>query len=207
MSKPYPLKGMRELDQFLSVFPERLQKGAYRAGLTAAARPVRDRARSLAKKRSGAMAKSVKTGSPKVNTDGSFSISVRMGGKHSFLGRFFEYGVAPHVITAGDAGLSARSVNRHGKQGGIEQLENGLIKVGGFEYEKRVPTRKGTELRTMVIKGKFIRGAIFHPGFAASPFMRPALDMEQAAAIEAFAGRIRDYIKGKTGFTAPGGDD
>ncbi|EPR09873.1 hypothetical protein M527_07025 [Sphingobium indicum IP26] len=174
------LKGGRELAAFLEAFPARLQKNAIRSALTAAAKPVRDQARLDAPRESGLMAKSIKTGSPRPLDDGTVSIKVRLAGSHSYLGYFFEYGVAPHFIRAGDSGLSSRKLTQKLNREGSEE-HAGAMKIGD----------------------KFVTGAVLHPGFAPKPFLRPALDLKADDAINAFADRLRSYLKDKTGFTAP----
>lgn len=177
------LKGGKELSDFLGAFPTRLQKGAVRAGLTAAARPIRDQARANAPRESGKLARAIRTGSPKVQPDGTVTIKVRMKGAHAYIGLFMEYGVAPHFITAGDSQLSARKLTNKLKA----QENHGLSSDG----------------QVMKIGGGFVSGAVLHPGFAAKPFLRPALDAKADEAIKAFGDRITSYLKSKTGFTAP----
>lgn len=176
-----PLRGGKELDEFLTLFPVRLQKGAVRAGLTAAARPVRDQARQNVAKESGKTAKAIKTGSSRVHEDGTVRITVRLKGEHSHLGHWLEYGVLPHIIDPGDSGVSARLLTRRARNGGIEEREHNLLKIGN----------------------SFIGGAVMHPGFAAMPFLRPALDMRADDAINAFGQRVNSYLSSKAGFTAP----
>lgn len=182
MSRDLPVKGLAELDRYLSALPKNLQKGAYRAGLTAAAKPIRDEARALAPKQTGKMARSIRTGSPRQNPDGSFSVFIRLEGEHAFLGLFHEYGVAPHFIRAGDAGMSPRLLTRAAGTGSaIGDVETRALKIGD----------------------RFVSGEVMHPGHGAHPFMRPALDIKAAEAVQAFANRVRSYIEGKTGFAAP----
>ena len=166
MSRDFPVKGLAELDRFLSALPKNMQNAAYRTALTAAAKPIKDRARQLAPKRTGKMAKAIKTGSARQNPDGTFSIFIRLEGEHSFLGFFHEYGVQPHLINV-----------------------------------KR--PKAGEAKRSLKIEESFLSGPLQHPGHAASPFMRPALDMEADNAVRAFGDRIRAYLEGKTGFAAP----
>lgn len=179
------MKGGKELAAFLQAFPERIQKGAVRASLTAAAKPIRDQARALAPRKSGVLAKSIKTGSPRANEDGTVTISVRTDPKsnnHAFLGLFFEYGTAPHLISPGDSGKSTRLLARQmNRDGASSDVGTGKMRVGN----------------------NWITGAVMHPGIAAKPFMRPALDMKATEAINAFGARMREYLKDKTGFTAP----
>jgi len=179
MSRDYPVKGLAQLDKVLSALPKNLQKGAYRAALTAAAKPIRDEARLRAPKKTGAMAKSIKTGSPRQNQDGSFSITIRLQGPHAYLGIFHEYGVGAHLIA------------RTGKGEGRVAVK--LAKEGEGTVQGKV----------MKIGGDFASGIIEHPGHSAQRFMRPALDAKAGEAVQAFAARIRDYIAGKTGFVAP----
>lgn len=174
------LKGGKELLSFLDAFPDRLKKNAVRSALSAAAKPVRDQARSNAPRESGKLAKSIKTGSPKVEHAGTVTVKIRLQGEHSFLGHFFEYGVAPHFIRAGDSNLSARKLTQKlGREGGT--ADGGAMKIGD----------------------NYVTGAVLHPGFAAKPFMRPALDFKAEEAVNAFGERLRTYLKDKTGFTAP----
>lgn len=184
MSKAFPVSGLKELDAFLAAFPKNLQKGAYRAGLVAAAAPVRDEARRLARKASGKMAKAVKTGSPRQNPDGTFSVTVRLDGEHSFLGFFNEYGVEPHLIASTGSG-EGRVAVRKAAEGRGKISQNKAMKIGE----------------------DFRSGIIHHPGVTAHPFMRPALDLKADEAVAAFAARIRAYVEGKTGFAMPTEDD
>lgn len=179
MSKQFPVSGLKELDAFLSHLPMNMQKGAYRAGLTAAAKPIRDDARARARKSSGKMARSIKTGSPRQNQDGSFSVTISLKGPHAFLGTFHEYGVRPHYIA------------RTGKGEGRVAI-------------RKAKAGEGTvDAQVMKIGDDFVSGIISHPGHMASPFLRPALDTRADEAVKAFADRIRAYIEGKTGFAAP----
>lgn len=176
------MKGMKELDEFLSVFPVKLQKNAIRSSLTAAAKPVRDEARARAERKTGKLARSIKTSSPKINPDGTISVKVKLQGEHSYLGWFQEYGVAPHFIRAGDSGKSPRLLTKAAKRGDVTgDVATGHLKIGE----------------------NIISGEVFHPGRAARPFLRPALDTRAKDAVQAFGDRLASYLKNKTGFSAP----
>ena len=181
MANAVPVKGLRELDRYLSALPKNMQTGAYRAALTAAARPIRDEARLRAPKETGVMAKGIRTGSARRNADGTFSISISVTGPHGYLGLFHEYGTSPHYINAGDSGMSARRLTRAAMDGGYSDVES----------------------RVLVINGKYVTGTVTHPGNRPQPFMRPALDIRAQEATNAFAARIRQYLEAKTGFAAP----
>lgn len=174
------MKGGKELSAFLAAFPARIQKNAVRSALTAAAKPVRDQARANAPRESGKLAKAIKTSSPKVEQDGRVKIKVQLKGQHSYLGHFMEYGVRPHFISAGDSGLSPRKLTQKARREGSSE-DGGALKIGD----------------------KFVSGGVMHPGFAAKPFLRPALDMRMDDAVKAFGERLGSYLKDKSGLTAP----
>lgn len=179
-----PVRGLKELDDFLASLPAKMQKQAYRQALTAAAAPIRDEARSNARRQSGKMARAIGTGSARQNQDGTFQISVRLDPKkeHGFLGVFHEYGVRPHFIRAGDTGKSARILTKAARRGDVTgDVKTGHLKIGDT----------------------FISGEVFHPGHGAHPFMRPALEAKRDEAMAAFADRIRAFLEKKTGFVAP----
>lgn len=170
------MKGGPELLTFIGAFPKRLQNGAVRAGLVAAAKPVRDQARALAPKQTGKMAKAIRTGSAKVHRDGTVTISISLRGKngksnnpHAYIGIFWERGTKAY---------SGQVIVRGGRRRKrSEKLHAGPGKIFGM-----------------------------FPDIAAHrahPFMAPALDMRADDAINAFGTRVRSYLKDRTGFTAP----
>jgi len=181
MSRASPVNGVADLDKFLAALPGNMQKQAYRQALTAAADPPLQEARLLASGWSPKVAKAIRKGSPRQNQDGTFSIRVYVDEEKpdGFLGFFAEYGVKPHLI--------ARTGKGQGKVA-IRKAAQGTGKV---------------TLRPMQIGDRFVSGIIHHPGHAAHPFMRPALDTQAEAAIAAFATRIRAFLEKKTGFVAP----
>lgn len=183
MSRSSPVKGMADIDRFLSAFPKNLQRNAYNAGLRAAAKVVRDEARLRAPKDTGLTAKSISSGSPRKNQDGTISIRVRADPKkkNSFVAYFNEFGVSPHFVQSGDSGISARLLTRAAKRGDVTgDADRDVLKIGD----------------------QFVSGDVFHPGVAPQPFLRPALEVKMNEAILAFRGQIVAYIEGKTGFNA-----
>lgn len=181
MSQQVPVKGLDEVLAVLSAFPDKLKNQAIRQGLTAAAAVVRDEARLRAPNVSGKLAHSIKSGSPRKIGDGIYSISIRLDGRgnnHAFLGLFFEYGVSPHYITAGDSDLKARKLTQKVRKEGSSDVAEQALKING----------------------QFVTGAILHPGFAARPFLRPSLDIKSGEALQAFATRVRAVVENLTGF-------
>lgn len=179
MSKQFPVSGLKQLDAYLSAFPKNLQKGAIRSGLRQAANQVAEEVKLRAP---GRISNSVKVGSPRQNEDGTFSIRVYIDerkGSIGFVGYFQEYGVAPHLI-ARTGSKEGRVAIRKAKEG------RGTVKGG-----------------VMKIGDDFVSGIISHPGHAAHPFMRPALDAKAKQAIEAFADQVQIYVHAKTGLLTP----
>lgn len=181
MSRQFPVKGLAELDRYLSALPKNMETAAVRAGLVAAANPPLEEARRLASGWSGQVSRAIRKGSARKNQDGTFSIRIYVDERKpgGYLGYFGEYGVEPHLI---------------GRTGGGE---------GRVAVRKASEGAGGVEGRAMKIGDDFVSGIISHPGHAAHPFMRPALDTMADEAVEAFATKIRDYLAGKTGFVAP----
>jgi hypothetical protein len=90
------IKGGEELARALQEFPGKFQANVMRGGLRAGAKPIREDARSRARKHTGTMAEGIKIGSRLV---GPNAIAyVKMTGAHAFLGPWMEYGVAAHAL-------------------------------------------------------------------------------------------------------------
>lgn len=178
MSERY-VTGLDETLAVLSQFPAQMERAAVRQGMTAAARVIRDEARLRAPKKTGLMAKAIRSGSPRRMADGTYSVSVRLtGNNHAFLGLFHEYGTSPHFITAGDSDQSARRLTQAARREGSSDVGE----------------------QALVINGNFVRGAVMHPGTAPRPFMRPALDIKAEEAVDALGDKIKDYVNSYTGF-------
>lgn len=175
------VKGLKELDAFLAALPKKLETGAYRAGLTAAARVIADEAKVRVPRKTGKLAKAIGSSSPRKNQDGTFSISVRVrgpnekgGNSHAFLGLFHEYGVRPHLIASTGKGEGRVAVKK--AKDGTGTIDAKVLKIGD----------------------RYVSGVVSHPGHAARPFMRPALDAKWLEAVEAFRVRIVGYLENKT---------
>ncbi|MEO1488768.1 MAG: HK97-gp10 family putative phage morphogenesis protein [Pseudomonadota bacterium] len=177
------LKGMREFEAVLSALPANIQRNAMGRGLRAGARVIRDEARLRAPKDTGKMAKAIRTGSPRKREDGTFTIRIYVDERkeHGFLGYFIEYGVLPHFISASgvQTGDNARASSRAARRANRRARENGGV---------------------LVIGNDFVSGVVEHPGHAAHPFMRPALQNKANEAVAEFAKAVRAYVEDLTGF-------
>lgn len=161
------VKGGQQLAQFLEQLPRDIQQKAMRRAILRAANVVRDEARLRAPKKTGRLARSVKT---TTRTDGTAVKGiVRLRGKNSYLGLWMEYGTAPHYIGKAN-GMSARLLTKKAKREGT---------LG----QKRLK-----------VNGKFVN-VVFHPGVRPRPFMRPALAAKQREAIQVFGDYIASYLQ------------
>lgn len=177
------LPGTEATIRALENLPAKMQDGAIRAGLTAAAKVIRTEARLRAPRKTGQLAKAIVSGSSRKNQDNTFSIRVYVDERkpHGFLGYFYEYGVRPHLIASTGRGEGRVAVRK--AKSGTGTIKKGVMKIGDG----------------------FVSGIISHPGHGAHPFMRPALDTKADEAIEAFTVRIREYIEKigtQTGYNA-----
>ena len=192
MSRDFPVKGLKELDAFLSALPKNMHRNAISQGLRAAAAVVREEAKMRAPKDTGKLALSIKSGSVDRSKDGHLSIKVsakQKKGGHGYLAWFIEYGVRPHLITVDEADYPVRNT-RHGPRKVSIKKVNEMVHSGSLK-----------------IGENFVGDVVHHPGIRPHPFLRPALDVKAEDAVRAFAAKIRDYIEGKTGFSVPVDED
>jgi HK97 gp10 family phage protein len=92
------IKGGDELAALMQQLPVEVETKILRNGLAAGANVIRDEARARAPRKTGALARSVKTTRDTKRQTGQIIAKVRLKGRHAFLGKFFEYGVLPHKI-------------------------------------------------------------------------------------------------------------
>lgn len=170
-----PLKGMAELEKYLRTLPEKIKRDALHEALRAAGKPVIAEARRLAPKQSGKLAQSIMPGPLKVTPEGyQYDIWAydRIKGGHGFLAFFHEYGVKPHLIKASKVDMQIGN-RQYGIRSVNNKIDEGSLKIGD----------------------NFVGPYVMHPGHAAQPFMRPALDNKQDEAVSEFARVLRKYIE------------
>lgn len=171
------IKNGRQVHALLQQLPVEVETKITRQGVAKVTNIVRDEARLRAPKKSGALAKAIKT--TRNTKRGQVVGKVKMKGRHSFLALFHEYGVAPHLIKVQD---EAKPTKRK-KTGEVVPLSMGKINkmvAGG----------------SLVIgQGNFVGPMIQHPGHAATPFLRPAMDAKATEVINEFGRFLSDYLK------------
>lgn len=96
------VKGMRELNQFLQQLPVKLERNVLRGALRAGAKPVQEQAKRDAPRDTGKLAEGIKIGTKAKG--GRVVANVKLTGPHAHIGRWLEYGVAAHQITASTGG-------------------------------------------------------------------------------------------------------
>lgn len=91
------IRGGAEFEAFIDRFPDKMIRNVMRGAHRAGAAPIRDEAKRRAPKRTGGLAKAIKTSAPKVG-DGYVTVSIKLyppskGGSYNwFLGLIYEYG-------------------------------------------------------------------------------------------------------------------
>lgn len=185
MSRSSPVKGGKAIAATLTALGKRIETQAVRSGLIAAANPPLEEARRRAGQWSPKVAAAITKGSSRKNQDGTFSIRIYVDTRKpdGFLGVLAEYGVAPHLIARTGAG-EGRVAIRKASEG------KGKIKT-----------------KPMTVGDRFVSGIINHPGHAAHPFMRVALDATVSETISAFRGKVVAVVERKTGFNLAAADE
>lgn len=177
------INGGRELNALLQQLPVEVETKILRNALARAANVVRDEARERAPIETGDLRDAIKSSR---NTKGGQVIAkVKLLGEHSFLGYFFEFGVAPHLIKVAEDAKPTKQK----RDGRVVPLSMGTI-------------NKMVGRGSLVIGGNFVGPMVMHPGISPQPFMRPAMDAKAAAAIEVAGQYIAQYLTFGT-ITAP----
>ena len=162
------IKGGVDLSAFLASLPANLERNVLRGALKAGADVIAEGARENC--RSPEVLPTIKTTSRA--EPGIVTAKVITKGEGAYIAPWLEYGTDPHFISVDpelSGGRTARRLNR-------------LTKGGNTDIAV-----------TLVIGGKPVGKTVHHPGAKRYPFMRPALDERESAAIAA----IGNHIAGK----------
>lgn len=109
----YRLKGGKELHDLLQKLPVEVEVKLLRNAMGRAVKLLRDEARAIAPLETGIMKRAIK--STRNTKNGQVIAKVKMRGKHSYLGTFMEFGVAPHAITVRNGGTLKINGQKVGK--------------------------------------------------------------------------------------------
>jgi HK97 gp10 family phage protein len=148
-------------------------KPALRRAVRAGARPVRDAARSLVPRRTGAAARKIVVAEGRTENIGTLPIATARIGfrKSAYYLRFLERGARPHMIAVYTAYLHRRT--------GVQRINTG---------------RRGSKQVLRTAQGEFLGQSVIHPGVRARPFLSPALRSAQDNALVAIRGVLKDAI-------------
>jgi hypothetical protein len=161
---------------------EKLLRGAGRAG----AKVLREEARHRLGGReaeTGAGTKVLIADALKIvvrSKPGVITVKVILKGPGSYVGRWLEYGTAPHLISARADVREGRSINRINKL-----AREGSLSIGG----------------------KFVGASVWHKGADKKPFMRVSLDTREADARAEMQRYINSHVTRKGIVIGPEGDD
>lgn len=166
------MKGLDGLDHFLATLPANMERNVLRGALKAGADVIADGARENC--RSEEVRADIKTSASSRET-GVVTAKVEVKGPNAYKGPWLEHGTDPHFISVDDeqsGGMTVRKINRETKKG------------------------------SLVIGGHFVGRTVHHPGAKPYPFMRPAADQRETAAIEAIGNHIAGKMT-KAGLVTP----
>lgn len=169
------LKGGPELLHLLDELPKNLERNVIRGGLRAGAKVIQQQAKANVPVKTGQLRRAIGIGT---RTAGSrLSSYVKLRGSGSYLGLFIEYGVAPHLISVAEADKPVRNTRRGPRKVSIGTI-NKMVKRGSLK-----------------IGENFVGPIIMHPGHAAKPFLRPALDQKAQEAVNAMGAYIAHRVQ------------
>lgn len=171
----FKIKGGKELAALMQQLPVQMEKKLLRNAMAAGVRVLRDEARNQVPAKSGALRRSIKTS--RDSKDGRIIAKVRLQGKHAYLGVFMEYGVRPHLISVADEDTPSRNT-RHGSRKVAIGTVNKMVARGSLK-----------------IGENFVGAYVLHPGHAAKPFLRPAMDTHAKEAVDAVGKYIGTYLQ------------
>jgi hypothetical protein len=141
----------------------------------AGAKVIQQQAKANVPVRTGKLKKAIGIGT---RVEGSkLSSYVKLRGSGSYLGLFIEYGVAPHLISVSDADKPVRGTRRGPRAVSIGTI-NKMVKRGSLK-----------------IGENFVGAVVMHPGHAAKPFLRPALDQKAEEAVNAMGAYIAHRVQ------------
>jgi HK97 gp10 family phage protein len=157
------IKGLSELQTFLSQLPAKIEANVIRGALRAGAKPIRDAAKSAAptgepsetnKQRyrlyQGALRDSIRISGRIDRRDGKITASIKAGGKNRngadvFYANFIEYGTKPH---GNHPGIQPRPFLRPAMDA---QAGAAVVAVGEY-IKKRLATKHGLDTADIVIE-------------------------------------------------------
>lgn len=170
------VKGLSDLQRLLDEMPAKVEKNILRGALREGAKVIRNYAKAIAPRDTGFLSKSIKAGSRAKGGTAIGYVNTR-----AFYAHLVEYGTRAHWIRVDDEAKPGRVTRR-----------------GYRTYSTRTLNRM-LERGSLTIGGNFVGQSVAHPGAAAKPFLRPALDIQAGAAVVAAGNYIKSRLEKKHG--------
>jgi HK97 gp10 family phage protein len=156
------VKGLAKLNDFLQQVPVKMETNVLRGAMRAGANVIAPVARANASVESGELRDGIKVSVSSRN--GRVTGKVKLTGKHAFLGRWLEYGVAAHLITAAKGfwlffgGMFAKSVQHPGFQPkpfmrpALDSQAQAAVVAAAEYMKKRLSTKHGLDTSAVDIE-------------------------------------------------------
>ena len=172
--------GLADLQKMLDTLPAKIEKNIMRGALRAGMNVVKPAAQEGIHSISGELARSLKVGTRAKG--GTVYAALKATGATAFIARFLEYGVSAHFISVPE----------------VERIINAKrsIRLGRIVRESMSTINRHNSL---VIGRTFVGPTVHHPGFRPKKFLRPALDQQARAAVEATGEYIKARLESKHG--------
>ena len=168
MSNDTIISGGRQLDEFLKTLSPNVEKKIMRGALAAGARVIAKEAKQNAGVGPTSSANEALYG----GYEGAMRDTVR--------------------VTSGvsKTGVAYASV----KAGGRTKKGADVYYAHIYEFGARPHVIRPRGKKSLQLGGNFVAGTVMHPGMQGKPFMRPAADAKQSAAVAAVAAKIRERL-------------
>lgn len=170
------VKGLKELSQVMSQLPDKLANNVMRNAMAAGARVIRNEAKRLVPVDQGALKKSFD-----VSSRADKGIVTAKVKALDFKAVWIEYGTAAHWIRIEESEKPTK-VTRRGRRKISMRTINKMAKSGSLRIGEH-----------------FVGASVAHPGSAAHPFMRPALDAKAMEAVIAVGNYMKKRLATKHG--------
>lgn len=169
-----PVQGLAELDALLKTLPRKVEVNVLRGAVRAGQKVIADRAKALVPKDSRALEKSIKVRpNLRATRRGVVRADVVAGDKTAWYAHLIEFGTASHYTGSG------RSVRKPY-----------IIRATGADGKDVGTAKKRKALRV----GAALVNQVTHPGIKPQPFMRPAAELLDGPALDAFAAYVRNRL-------------
>lgn len=169
------VQGLAELDALLKTLPVKIEANILRGAVRAGQKVVQEKAQSEVPQRSGKLKRSVRVRTDfKAARRGFVRADVVAGDKDAWYAGLVEFGTGGHYEGSGSSSVRKPYIIR-------AQTSNG----------KEVTT--GMKRRALRVGSSFFN-QVEHPGSRAQPYMRPAAELLDGPALDAFVAYVNKRL-------------